>query len=76
MAIDINEVEQVLDLTAQLSAADQLRLIELLVAQVRARQEHESTAVDMLSLAGVGAELWQQIDVDAYLEQERTNWER
>lgn len=86
MTIAINEFEQVLDLTAQLSAVDQLCLIERLVAQVRAQQviaqqvgaqqERESAPVDMLSLVGVGAELWQQIDVDAYLERERTNWER
>jgi hypothetical protein len=75
MATAVNELERVLDLTAQLSSADQLRLIELLVAQVRARQENESATVDMLSLVGVGADLWQQIDVDAYLEQERNSWE-
>ena len=75
MATAVSELERVLDLTAQLSSADQLRLIELLVAQLRARQESESAIVDMLSLVGVGAELWQQIDVDAYLEQERNSWE-
>ena len=75
MTIAINKLEQVLDLTAKLSAVDQLRLIEQLVVQVRTQQERESAPVDMLSLAGMGAELWQQIDVDAYLEQERANWE-
>lgn len=75
MTIAINKLEQVLDLTAGLSAVDQLRLIERLIVQVRTQQERESAPVDMLSLAGMGAELWQQIDVDAYLEQERANWE-
>ena len=74
MTTAISELEQVLDLTAQLSAVDQLRLIELLVAQVRAQQENEATSVDILSLVGMGADLWQQIDVDAYLEQERSSW--
>ncbi len=75
MTIAIDKLEQVLDLTARLSAADQLRLIEQLIVQVRTQQERESAPVDMLSLVGMGAELWQQIDVDTYLEQERANWE-
>ena len=75
MTIAINKLEQVLDLTAKLSEIDQLRLIERLIVQVRTQQERESAPVDMLSLVGMGAELWQQIDVDAYLEQERANWE-
>lgn len=75
MTIAINKLEQVLDLTAKLSAVDQLRLIERLIVQVRTQQERESAPVDMLSLAGMGAELWQKIDVDAYLEQERASWE-
>ncbi len=75
MTIAIDKLEQVLDLTARLSAVDQLRLIERLIVQVRTQQERESAPVDMLSLVGMGAELWQQIDVDAYLEQERANWE-
>jgi hypothetical protein len=75
MTTAISELEQVLDLTARLSAVDQLRLIERLVAQVRAQQENEAASVDILSLVGVGADLWQQIDVDTYLKQERANWE-
>jgi hypothetical protein len=75
MTTAISELEQVLDLTARLSAVDQLRLIERLVAQVRAHQENEAASVDILSLVGVGADLWQQIDVDTYLKQERANWE-
>ncbi len=68
MTIAINKLEQVLDLTARLSAVDQLRLIEQLIVQVRTQQERESAPIDMLSLVGMGAELWQEIDVDAYLE--------
>ena len=75
MTIALNKLERVLDLTAGLSAVDQLRLIERLIVQVRTQQERESAPIDMLSLAGMGAELWRQIDVDAYLEQERANWE-
>lgn len=76
MATVINALERAIDLTTQLSDADRLRLIELLVAQMRTQREREDAEVDMLSLVGVGAELWQQLDVDAYLERERASWER
>jgi hypothetical protein len=74
MTTTSNELEQALDLAARLSAVDRLRLIELLILQIRAQQEHAASSIDMLSLVGVGAELWQQIDVDAYLEQEWNSW--
>lgn len=75
MATESNALEKVLDLTEELSTLDQLRLIELLVAKVRGQQKKTPAPVDMLSLAGVGADLWQRIDVDAYLEQERASWD-
>lgn len=68
-------LENVLQMSTQLTPKEQLRLIELLAARVRAVQEPPAAAVDILSTAGLGAELWQQIDVDAYLEQERASWE-
>ena len=37
--------------------------------------EQKGDQVDMLSLAGLGAELWQEIDTDDYLEQERASWD-
>jgi len=29
----------------------------------------------MLALAGLGAEIWREIDTDEYLEQERGSWQ-
>jgi hypothetical protein len=34
--------------------------------------DQASEPIDVLSLAGLGAELWQTVDVDACLEQEET----
>ena len=31
---------------------------------------------DITELKGLGKELWEQIDVDAYLEEERNSWDR
>jgi hypothetical protein len=75
MVSETASLDHVLDISRQLSLADQLSLISLLSEQVRQKLDRDSKAVDMLSLAGMGAEVWQMIDVDTYLEQERASWE-
>lgn len=32
--------------------------------------------IDVTEFAGLGADLWSTIDVDAYIEEERNSWER
>jgi len=68
-------LETALDLSRQLSPLDQLRLISLLSDHLRGEMEAGEEATDMLTLAGLGAEVWREIDVAAYLEQERASWE-
>jgi hypothetical protein len=65
----------VLDISGQLKPSDQLRLISVLSDRLRREIGQGSELVDMLSLAGVGADLWAQVDVAAYLEQERASWD-
>jgi hypothetical protein len=69
-------MEEALAVSEQLSPADQLRLIGLLSERLRHKVEEGSEPVDMLSLAGLGAEIWREIDVADYLEQERNSWGR
>ena len=68
-------LESILRLSEQLAPVEKLRLIELLAARVRVTQEPATSPVDMFSTAGLGAELWQQLDVDAYIQKERASWE-
>jgi hypothetical protein len=75
MASQTITLDAVLYASEQLSLADQLRLISLLSERLRSEIDQDDGPVDMLSLAGLGAELWQAIDVAAYLEQERASWE-
>jgi hypothetical protein len=35
----------------------------------------ENEPVDLLTLDGVGKEVWTKIDTDAYLNQERDSWQ-
>lgn len=75
MAKKVSTLEQALDISKELSPTDQLRLISLLSERLRDEIDREAPSVDMLSLAGMGAELWQQIDISAYLDEERSSWE-
>ena len=68
-------IEKVFNMSRQLSLTDQLQLISWLSERVRQEMDRANEPIDMLSLAGLGAELWQAVDVDAYLEQERASWD-
>jgi len=70
----ILSLDDALHISDQLSLDDQLRLIRLLSERVRHNLDTAGEPVDMLSLAGLGAEIWRQIDVDAYVAAERANW--
>jgi hypothetical protein len=69
-------VGRLLDMSEQLSTTDQLQLIGLPSDRLRREAIPEDEAVDILSTVGLGAELWQAVDVAAYLEEERANWDR
>lgn len=69
-------LDDVLCASEQLSPVDQLRLISLASERLRSAMDENGERVDMLSLAGLGAELWREVDVADYLEQERASWER
>jgi len=67
-------LDDALHMSDQLSLDDQVRLVRLLSERVRRHLNAAGEPIDMLSLAGLGAEIWRQIDVDAYLAAERANW--
>jgi hypothetical protein len=64
---------EVLAISENLSISDQLRLITELSLRVR-QALIENEPVDLLTLAGVGKEVWDEVDTDAYLNQERDSW--
>ena len=77
MLDESTSLDRVLGLAELLSPTEQLELIAHLSERLRRVVGEESREpVDMLSLAGLGAELWQGIDVDAYLRKQRESWER
>jgi hypothetical protein len=74
MTSEITALDEVLSTSQRLTLADQLLLISLISERVRRELDRDGEPVDMLSLAGLGEELWRVVDIDAYLEQERASW--
>ena len=69
----MSDYEEVLDQARKLSLVDQARLVEALSELVRARiQAWPKHSVH--ELKGLGKELWQGIDVEKYIEEERNSW--
>jgi hypothetical protein len=66
--------EEVLDRALRLTPDEQLQLLQDLAAiirqQVMPRPKHSIT-----ELKGLGKELWQGIDVEKYIEEERNSWD-
>ena len=56
-----------------LTPVDQLRLLEELAARVR-RQIAVQPRRSILELQGLGKEIWEGIDAQAYVDQERASW--
>lgn len=75
MERETTTLSQALALSEKLSPADQLRLISILSERLGSELEPETELIDMLTLAGAEAEMWEKIDVDTYLNEERASWE-
>lgn len=65
--------DEVLSRAQQLEPADQLRLIQELVARVQ-RQMAATGGRSIRELRGLGKEIWAGIDAQAYVDAERDTW--
>jgi hypothetical protein len=68
-------LDEAIMVSERLSPSDRLRLIGILSERLRGELEQGVEPVDMLTLAGLGAELWNDLDITTYLEQERASWD-
>jgi hypothetical protein len=68
-------LDEAIVVSEKLAPLDRLRLIGILSDGLRSELKQDAEPVDMLSLAGLGAEIWQTIDVTQYLDQERVSWD-
>ena len=63
---------EVLDKARRLPLADQMRLLEELTRLVRHAAAQSERSI--LELQGLGKEIWQEIDAQEYVNQERASW--
>jgi len=66
--------DQVLKMTKRLNLPEQLQLLETLSRMVR-DQVTEAKPHTIMELEGLGAEIWRDVDAQAYVDQERASWE-
>ena len=58
-----------------LTTNEQLRLLDDLAAIIRTRMRL-STQRSIMELEGLGKEVWQKIDAQEYINQERDSWKK
>ncbi len=73
MSVNTATLKEAMLIGEQLSPADQLRLIGWLSERLHRVLSPSSPPRDLLASAGLGAEIWRDLDVEAYLRQERAS---
>lgn len=66
--------EEVLSRARQLERADQLRLMQELAAYMQ-RQMSATGSRSIRELRGLGKEIWEGVDAQAYVDAERDSWD-
>jgi hypothetical protein len=65
--------EEILAHARMLTLEDKARLLENLIIDLRQHIEGQQYH-SITELKGLGKELWQEIDVEKYIEEERSSW--
>jgi hypothetical protein len=58
-----------------LTPDEQLRLLDVITAHLRKAVEQGAKKHSILTLEGLGAEIWHELDSDEYIQRERESWE-
>ena len=73
--MSMNAYEEALNYARQLPTDEQLLLLQELAALVRQQiTAKEEPLHSFLELEGLGKEVWQDIDAQEYINQERDSW--
>lgn len=60
----------------RLSTAEKLELIALVSQQLAREAQSDEPPINIMSLHGLGKEVWHDIDAQAYVSELRQEWER
>lgn len=72
--MSMSTYDQVMKMTKRLNLPEQLQLLETLSRMVR-DQVTEAKPHSIMELEGLGAEIWQDVDTQTYIDQERDSWQ-
>ena len=70
-----DEYLKILNQVRRLTPEEQLKLIEDIITVVRHRVT-ASKLHSVMEFKGMGKELWEGVDVEKYIDDERNSWER
>jgi len=74
MAADTSRYDELLSQARQLEPEDQLRLLEDVAVLLR-QQMGSARLHSIVELKGLGKDIWQGIDAQEYVDQERSSWD-
>ncbi|GHO75035.1 hypothetical protein KSD_28060 [Ktedonobacter sp. SOSP1-85] len=67
--------QQILEQTQQLTVDEQLQLLADLANIIRQHRAMAKPQHSILELEGLGQKIWQDLDVNEYVRQERDSWD-
>ncbi len=71
-------LNEVLDKVQHLTPDEQLRLLEDLIANIRRRSSEQPQAeqrqYNIMEFEGFAKEIWEGVDVEKYINEERNSW--
>lgn len=67
--------DRTLDLARELALSEQLKLLEALTQMVRRQIDDSPKTYSIMELEGLGAEIWQDVDAQTYINEERASWD-
>lgn len=68
--------EDVLNQARQLSAEEQLQLLEEIAAMIRQRVKNtQRPKHNVMEFEGMAKKLWEGVDVEKFIEEERNSWD-
>jgi hypothetical protein len=71
----LKALTEVITLAEQLSSEEKLQLIEHIARELQ-RKAQPSPCLSWKEASGLGKEIWDEIDVDRYIDTLRDEWER
>lgn len=67
---------QVLNMARRLERAEQLKLLQALLGEIGSDVGRDAAKKrSILELKGLGREVWQGVDVEQYIQEERASWD-